>query len=167
MSSWGFGRLRAYFSHRGPVMRSFDASLLLTWVSYSYCKSIVIYCHAKTYHACNIERVMLDRLNCTKFQINLSHCFTDNHPERFCDFEKLFTPVLVILIPRRYISADAPQFQIPQCIWMISHNESFCNRNVHISVTKWCIVGYGTGVWWGLWDWSSNVMFWNKIFQWF
>ena len=36
----------------------------------------------------------------------------------------------------------------------VSHNASLCNRNVHISVTKWCIVGYGTGAWWDLWDWS-------------
>ena len=31
------------------------------------------------------------------------------------------------------------------------------NRNctgVHISVTKWCIVGYGTGALWDLWNWS-------------
>ena len=30
------------------------------------------------------------------------------------------------------------------CMGQISHNEPFCNRNVHISVTKWFIVGYGT-----------------------
>ena len=29
--------------------------------------------------------------------------------------------------------------------------------NVHISVTKWCIVKYVTGVLWDLWDWSINV----------
>ena len=34
--------------------------------------------------------------------------------------------------------------QIPQCIRQISHKAPFSNRNVHISVTKWCIVGYGT-----------------------
>ena len=28
-----------------------------------------------------------------------------------------------------------------------------CTR-VHISVTKWCIVGYGTGEFWNLWDGS-------------
>ena len=26
--------------------------------------------------------------------------------------------------------------------------------HVHISVTKWCIMGYGTDALWGLWDWS-------------
>ena len=46
--------------------------------------------------------------------------------------------------------------QIPQCIRQISFNAPFCNRNVHhfvtemctnvhISVTKWCIVG--------IWNW--------------
>ena len=37
---------------------------------------------------------------------------------------------------------NRPISQIPQCTSPISHNASFCNRNVHISVTKWCIVGY-------------------------
>ena len=31
-----------------------------------------------------------------------------------------------------------------------SHRAPFCNRNVHISATKWCIVGYGTGALWDL-----------------
>ena len=68
-----------------------------------------------------------------------------------------------------------PVAQIPQCTSPISNNASSCNRNVHmcahfcykmvhcgiwdqcivglvcvhISVTKWCIVGYGIGA---LWD---------------
>ena len=32
--------------------------------------------------------------------------------------------------------------QIPQCIWHIYHNALFCDRVVHIFVTKGCIVGY-------------------------
>ena len=36
----------------------------------------------------------------------------------------------------------------------ISHNAPFCNRNVHISVAKCCIVGYGTDAFWDLWGWS-------------
>ena len=46
--------------------------------------------------------------------------------------------------------------QIPQCISQISHNAPFCNRmctHVHISVTKWCIVGYGAGAFWGFVRW--------------
>ena len=35
-------------------------------------------------------------------------------------------------------------------IRQIYHNASFCNRNVHISVTKWCIVGCDTGALWDL-----------------
>ena len=31
--------------------------------------------------------------------------------------------------------------QIPQCIGQVSHNAPICNRYVHISVTKWCIMG--------------------------
>ena len=35
-------------------------------------------------------------------------------------------------------------------IRQIYHNASFCNRNVHNSVTKWCIVGCDTGALWDL-----------------
>ena len=35
--------------------------------------------------------------------------------------------------------------QIPQCTCPIYHNIPLWNRIVHISVPKWCIVGYGTG----------------------
>ena len=35
-------------------------------------------------------------------------------------------------------------------IRQIYHNASFCNRNVHNSVTKWCIVGFDTGALWDL-----------------
>ena len=38
----------------------------------------------------------------------------------------------------------------------ISHNALFCNRNVHISVTKWCIVGYVCDASWDLWDGSLD-----------
>ena len=42
------------------------------------------------------------------------------------------------------------QSHIPQCASPISHNAPFCNRNVHIYVTKWCIS----------WDWSiANTYF--------
>ena len=44
--------------------------------------------------------------------------------------------------------------QILQCICPISHNAPFCNRNVHTSVTKWCIVGYFCNALWDLWDGS-------------
>ena len=44
--------------------------------------------------------------------------------------------------------------QIPQCTYPISHNISLLNRNVHIFVTKWCIVGYWTGALWALQEWS-------------
>ena len=42
-----------------------------------------------------------------------------------------------------YILWNRPISQSPQCSGQISHNTPFCNRNVHISVTKWCIVEYG------------------------
>ena len=46
-----------------------------------------------------------------------------------------------------------PLSQIPQCIRQMTYNAPLCNRNVHISVTKWCIVGYGAGALWDLY-WS-------------
>ena len=40
--------------------------------------------------------------------------------------------------------------QMPQCTNPISHNAPFCNRNVHISVTKWYIVQYLSNTLWDL-----------------
>ena len=44
---------------------------------------------------------------------------------------------------------------------MGTHNAPFCNRNVYTSVTKWCLVGYGTGA---LWDfflyWCVSSEYW-------
>ena len=42
---------------------------------------------------------------------------------------------------------NRPISQIPH---KIAHNAPFCYRNVHVSVTEWCIVGYGIGVLWDL-----------------
>ena len=47
-----------------------------------------------------------------------------------------------------------PISQIPQCTSPIYHNAQFCNRNVHISVTKWCVMGYLSDAFWDLWDGS-------------
>ena len=56
-----------------------------------------------------------------------------------------------------------PISQIPLCIWQISHNAPFCNRNVHISVTKWCIVGYGTGALWDLYNRSILSLWYEHV----
>ena len=50
---------------------------------------------------------------------------------------------LYIYIRKMIISVglnNRPVAQIPQCTGPIAHNAPFCNRNVHMSVTKWCIV---------------------------
>ena len=61
-------------------------------------------------------------------------------------------------IARDVIKAvNRPISQIPQCIGAVSHNAPFCNRNVHISVTKWCIVGYLFDALWDLWDGSIRL----------
>ena len=51
-----------------------------------------------------------------------------------------------------YSMCNRPFSQIPQCTIPLSHNAPLCNRNGHISVTKWCIVGYFSDVLWELWD---------------
>ena len=52
---------------------------------------------------------------------------------------------------------DCPSvIEIPQCSCPISNNVPFCDRNVHISVTKWDIVGYLCNALWDLWDWSTK-----------
>ena len=57
-----------------------------------------------------------------------------------------------------------PISQIPEYSRQKSDNAPFCNRNVHISVTKCCIVGYGIDAFWDLWD-GSIVQSQHKI-QW-
>ena len=54
---------------------------------------------------------------------------------------------------------DKPLAQIPWCTSLVSHNAPFCNRNVHLSVTKWCIIGYLSSALWDLWDGSIG---WQK-----
>ena len=45
-----------------------------------------------------------------------------------------------------------PISQIPLYNSPIPHNAPICNKNVHISVTQWCIAGYLSGALWDLWD---------------
>ena len=66
---------------------------------------------------------------------------------------------IVIVIVKAHVYARVcnylPISQIPQCIRQVSHNAPFITEMctcVHISVTKWCIVGYGTGALWDLWN---------------
>ena len=60
------------------------------------------------------------------------------------------------IFEKQFYLRERPNSQIPKYACPISHNTPIRNRNVHISVPKWCIVGYhsGTAVWWDLWDWS-------------
>ena len=53
---------------------------------------------------------------------------------------------------------NKPILEIPQCTCSISHNTPHWNRNEHISVPKWCVVGYRTGALWDLQD-CSIVMY--------
>ena len=46
--------------------------------------------------------------------------------------------------------------QIPQCTCPISRNAPFRTEYTHF-YSEWCIVGYGTGALWDLWDWSVAI----------
>ena len=50
-----------------------------------------------------------------------------------------------------------PISKIPQCIRQISHNVPIC-AHVHISFTKWDIVGYRTGALWALYHRSLRTV---------
>ena len=54
----------------------------------------------------------------------------------FTHLRQFFTIDIWIIMCRNLSQHDIPIWQIPQCIRQISHNAPFCNRNVHISVTK-------------------------------
>ena len=62
---------------------------------------------------------------------------------------------------------NRPISQITQCIRQNPTMHHFvtemCTR-VHISVTKWCILGYGTDAFWDLWD-GSVVPVWHHRFD--
>ena len=50
------------------------------------------------------------------------------------------------------LPVNRPISQIPLYTSPIPHNAPICNKNVHISVTQWCIAGYLSGALWDLWD---------------
>ena len=54
---------------------------------------------------------------------------------------------------------NRPTSQIPQCLTQISHNATFCTEmcaHVHISVTEWGVVKYGTDALWYLCNRSND-----------
>ena len=62
---------------------------------------------------------------------------------------------------------NRPISQIPECIYAYPTMHHFVTKMctcVHISVTKWCIVGYGTDAFWDLWDGSIEMWYW-RIFH--
>ena len=65
--------------------------------------------------------------------------------ERCLSFMNSEVCLCFALIAVLFTIVNRPILQIPEYICAISHNASFCNRNVHmcahlIAVTKWCIV---------------------------
>ena len=71
--------------------------------------------------------------------------------------------VFSILLPGRIIhrsphweQAINPVYKPHNASDKLSHNAPFCNRNVQISVTDWCIVAYGTGLGFVQWVYSMH-----------
>ena len=66
------------------------------------------------------------------------------------------------IVVSRFVWFNWPQ--IPQCTCPISHNAPFCKRNVHISLTKCCIVGHWSDTLWDLCDGSilDTSLYWTK-----
>ena len=62
----------------------------------------------------------------------------------------IFCIIFVVMIGMISWGCMAP---IPQYTCLIAHNAPLWNRNVLISFPMRCIVGYGTGAFWGLWNW--------------
>ena len=55
---------------------------------------------------------------------------------------------------------NKPVAQIPQFTSPISYNAPFCNRKctcLHVSVAKWCIVGYFSNAWWVRWVYWIHI----------
>ena len=75
---------------------------------------------------------------------------THNHYTDFQAFKRIFPQACgTQLSPCHVFPLTADPSHKSHYALQIPHNTPFCNRNVHISVTKWCIVGvskcyYGT-----------------------
>ena len=59
------------------------------------------------------------------------------------------SPLMAFYLNQRWLICNRPVAQIQQCTCPIPHNVPFRNGNAHISVIKWCIVGYLSNA---LWD---------------
>ena len=77
------------------------------------------------------------------------HRWPVNSPHKGPVTRKMFPFDDVIVSSAWGLTIDSTIPQISQCIWQICYGAPFCNRNmhtyIHIPLTKWCIVGYGTG----------------------
>ena len=82
--------------------------------------------------------------------LNKPTCFSPHYGDMiFC--VSFYIPTL------RNVLVFFSGWQISQCTCPISHTTPFCNRmctGVHISVTKWCIVGCLSTALLGVWVWT-------------
>ena len=103
--------------------------------------------------------------SCPQFQISMTS-FTDE--SNFCIIDPQWIGRSTVQkvsftfhSPPNFLICSTPNPQTPQCTCPISHNAPHWNRNKHISVPKWCIVGYETVALWDSWDWSVHHKFWS------
>ena len=64
------------------------------------------------------------------------------------------SPVSGHLIQVFIVVINRPVAQTPQCTSPISHDALLCYKNVHVSATRWCIMGYLSDALWDLQDGS-------------
>ena len=76
-----------------------------------------------------------------KYCINVSHQWPSVQWKRFASqWCEVPLGVIIILLDLMHTTQSSIDPQIPQCIRQISYNTQFCNRDMHISVTKWCML---------------------------
>ena len=80
-----------------------------------------------------------------------SNCLGSETQCHTCDTTVVISSTLDITRYDTRPFAETPQWTIP-----MSHNVPFCNRNMHISVTKWCIVRYLSKALRYLWDTDND-----------
>ena len=66
----------------------------------------------------------------------------------------ILSPCVILMWRNRPIS------QVPQCTWQISHNATFCNRNVH-TCAHFCYKMVHCGIW----DWCIIRFVWQVYYR--
>ena len=106
----------------------------------------------------SLSPVLYQAITWFKVDLSIEIQWTWNQNTKLLFQENLFENVVCIIsafcsglfVITAWATSNRPNSQIPQCTCLTSHNAPLWNRNVQISVPKWCIVGCGTGTLWDL-----------------